>query len=70
MKDLLLIFEGSDTEVQILKHKLQDAEIPAFLKNESKSASIAGFGSLGSCRVFVNPTDAESAKAIVQNLNV
>ena len=67
-----MVFEGSNTEAQILKHKLQDVDILALLKNDARGAATAGFGSVsvGSSKVFVNPEDAEKAKVIAEKIKV
>lgn len=66
MSDLVLIFEGSNTESQILKHQLDTAGIQSLIKSEAKSAAIAGFGSFGSSQVYVGPGDHEKAAEIVK----
>lgn len=66
MSDLILIFEGTDSESQILKHQLEAVGIQSLLKSEIKSAAIAGFGSFGSSKVYISPNDEEKASEVVK----
>ena len=70
MGDLVLIFEGSSTESQILKHQLDAVGIQCLLKSEAKSAAIAGFGSFGLYQVYVGPNDHEKAAEVVKTFQV
>lgn len=65
MSELVLIFEGTDTEAGILKNLLEGANIPSLLKSAVNSAAIAGFGSVGSCAVYISPGDTDKAAEIV-----
>ena len=67
MNDLLLIFEGSNTESEILKHQLEAVGIQSLLKSEVNSANIAGFGSFGSSKVYVSPDNREEASQIAKS---
>lgn len=66
MSELVLIFEGTDIEAGILKNLLEGADIQSLLKSETKSAAIAGFGSIGSCALYISQGDSDIATKIVQ----
>lgn len=66
MSDLILIFEGTDSESQILKHQLEAAGIPSMSKSEANSAAIAGFGSFASSKVYVSSDNHGKASEIVK----
>lgn len=66
MSELLLIFEGTNIEAEILKNQLEAADIQALLKSETNSAAIAGFGSIGSCAVYITRGNSDKATAIVE----
>ncbi|MFY0592328.1 putative signal transducing protein [Roseivirga sp.] len=66
MSDLKLIYEGTDFESQILKAQLEDVGIKALLRSEANDGNIAGFGTAGSCRLFINELDLEPAQTVIE----
>ncbi len=66
MKDLSLVYTGSDFESDIIKSQLESVGIPSLLKSENQAAASAGFGASGFCRVYVNPEDLTAAEKIVK----
>ncbi|MCE7995604.1 MAG: hypothetical protein HEP71_26735 [Roseivirga sp.] len=66
MSDLILIFQGTDTESQILKHQLQAKGIESLIKSEANSAAIAGFGAFGLSKVYISSGDQELATEVAK----
>ena len=62
---LILAYTGTEITANILKGILEDAEIRSFLKNENEAARLSGFGSTGTCEVFILENDTEKARPII-----
>tara|TARA_B100000427_G_scaffold92083_1_gene76035 strand:- start:679 stop:912 length:234 start_codon:yes stop_codon:yes gene_type:complete len=64
------VFSGSMIEANKLIHELSEIKIYSILKDETKSAVLAGFGVpnfLYSYKVFVKKEDIERTKKIINN---
>lgn len=67
-EDLILIFSGSEIDVNVLKQIFDDNNIPSIVKNDSNSAKAAGFGvNLGSeANIMVPEKFLEKANELVK----
>jgi len=63
----ILAYTGNELSTNFLKNDLEDAGIFSFIKNETESARLAGFGSTinSSCQLFIYEHDIENAKPII-----
>ena len=65
-KQLILAYSGTEITANILKGILEDAEIRSILKNENEAARLSGFGSTGTCEVFILENDIERVRPLLE----
>ena len=69
--ELKKLYEGNLPQVTLLTSALEEAQISPIIKDPMTSASIAGYGALGTDQqVFVFEAQWEKANEILQELNL
>ena len=69
--ELKKLYEGNLPQVTLLTSALEEAQISPIIKDPMTSASIAGYGALGTDQhVFVFEDQWEKANEILQELNL
>ena len=69
--ELKILYEGNLPQVTLLTSALEEAQISPIIKDPMTSASIAGYGALGTDQqVFVFEDQWEKANEILQELNL
>lgn len=63
---LVKIYTASDFLCILLRTHLEENGIEAFVKSQSESARLAGFGMLGMSEVYVLESNLEESKALLQ----
>lgn len=69
-KDMIRVYTDSEINVEMIRGELAKIGIPSLVKNEFKSAVMAGFGaSPNAVELYVNPSDLEESTSLIQDLN-
>lgn len=69
-KDMIRVYTDSEINVEMIRVELAKIGIPSLVKNEFKSALMAGFGaSPNTVDLFVNASDLDEATKIIKDLN-
>lgn len=66
----ICFFSGSFIEANFIESKLSENNIKYILRDDQKSANLAGFGIpnfLNSCKIFIKKKDIEIAKKLCKH---